>query len=242
MARQLLVTAKATPATSVGRHVDYVPQAAAKTVIRTYNAAFYDSAAYGVPSTTVAAITHNLFSTGLGAGATSPIFQSGNKTYTDTNLQTSGAIFPAGQAFKAESMGCFIAPCSVTGNNAATTAWAQYINDVLWLVTTSYMTVGGGTTVIPLGPISHWPAGYGVSASAGGSSTANGVTQYGVAANNGQPQHISRQRFSDQPISFNSQQAFLVNVVLPVAAQQMTVIRSFVQVAWWGTWSDVLGG
>lgn len=242
MARVLQVSRSTTPGQSVGKHVDFLNKQQAQSVVRTYSAPFYDTVLKALPSGgTSAAETLNLFTQGIGANATSPVFNSGNKTYTDTNLQTSGGLFPQGQGFKSESVGVAVFPAIISGNYTQTTAYAQYLNDITAIAYGSYVTVGGGTTVIPLGTVAHWPAGYGITGVTGGTSTANGVTQYGIASANGQPQSIARNRF-DMPVSFNATQSFLFQVAHAIALQQILTVRSCVQVAWWGVWSDVLGG
>lgn len=242
----LVRSAGVTPADSVTRHKDYIPKNEAESFVRSFAAPFYDTVVAPTPSTTIATRNLSSFQQGIGGGSGDPVFNTttGQKSYSSTNLESSGGTLPGGQSFRGNSMGIAIFPAltatgggfTSTGNNV------QFLNDAQAIGVGAYVIVGAGKTKIAFGTVQMWPAGYGVTGSAAGNSNANGATVMGAAVSNGTPIAGARNYFSEMPVSFSNINTFSVNLQWDTAINNMLTTVWCLQVAWWGTGSEVMGG
>lgn len=235
-----------TPAQSVTRHKDFIPKAEAEQFVRSFAAPFYDTTVLPTPSSTIAVKNLSTFQQGIGGTGGDPVFNttSGQKSYSSTNLESSGGTLPGGQSFRANSMGIALFPAltSTGGGFTSTGNNVQFLNDAAAVGAGTYVLVGAGKTKIAFGTLAMWPAGYGITGAAGGNTNANGATTMGAVVSNGTPIAGARNYFTEMPVSFSNINTFTVTLANDTAINQMLTTVWCEQVAWWGVGSEVMGG
>lgn len=173
-----------------GQQLQVVPANIRSKIRRITDQPLYDSVAFTAATSVISASTNRLFQSPVGQG-TSPMSNSGAKTFLDTNLTTSG-IIPLGRKFACLEFGFQVVAGTSTGENGVTNGTRiTDANDAWNVIKGIHIRYKLPSEEITLGPAWLWPAGGGPSQFAATTATA---TSYGVTGN-GAPAASARKKF-----------------------------------------------
>lgn len=222
-------------ATPVGmarsQEVQTVPANIRAKIRRITDQPLYDDAAFVAASSVISASTTRLFQSPVGQG-TSPMSNTGAKTFLDTNLPTAG-IIPLGRKFACLEFGVQVVAGTSTAENGVTNGTRiTDANDAWNLLKGMHVRYELPSEQITLGPAWLWPAGGGPYQSV--MTTANN-TSYGVATS-GVPAASARKKFYTK-ILLEPGMDFAVALVIENAISTNTAaVRFITYVVQYGTW------
>ncbi len=191
----------------------------------------FDDAGFTAATSVWSAGTTRLFQTPVGQG-TSPMSNTGAKTFLDTNLTTAG-IIPLGRKFSCVEFGIQVVAGTSTGENGVTNGTRiTDANDAWNLVKGIHIKYQLPSEEITLGPAWLWPAGGGPHQAV--MTTAN-ATSYGVATN-GLPAASARKKFYTK-ILLEPGMDFRVDLVIENAiSSNQASVRFVIYAIQYGAW------
>lgn len=191
----------------------------------------FDDAAFTAATSVWSAGTTRLFQSPVGQG-TSPMSNSGAKTFLDTNLTTAG-IVPLGRKFACLEFGIQVVAGTSTGENGVTNGTRiTDANDSWNLLKGMHVKYNLPSEEITLGPAWLWPAGGGPHQAV---MTTSNNTSYGVATS-GLPAASARKKFYTK-ILLEPGMDFNVSLIIENAISSNSAsVRFVVYAIQYGTW------